>query len=968
MNRYQQYMAALLFFLLSSFSVAQMTVSGTVTDASTGSALPGANVVVNGTEKGSAADVNGSFKINNVPSGATLTASMIGYSDVSMSAASTVNFKLSASALEMSALDVVANKATYRKTPVAFTDLNEEELQLRVASQDLTMVMNETPGVYATNGGGGAGDSYLYVRGFDQRNTAILINGVPVNDMENGWVYWSNWDGMSDVTSSIQIQRGLGASNLAIGSVGGTINVRTSAAEQESGGSFKQETGSYNFQKSTLTYHTGLSNSGFALSALLQRKTGSGYAYGTWTDAYAYFLTASKTFKNSLLDVYVLGAPQQHGQRDGDNNHPFETWNDVHGGDLRTNSGYNGSYDGSGSGWGYVSEANAQKIKTGQSSLDAVGSALFGNVLHTRKEIGGDKWMINNRTNYYHKPVYGLNFKYDVNDKTTISNVLYYSTGRGGGTGPLNSRGTGLYADDSLHIVGNDTTLVNFYSEASVRYINPDPDSEVPGQYDWDGFIDYNTYVDDAMHNPIYDIDGDDTTLVGYGSHTWMGTDTLSSQYATLQWNYGRPYDRTYSDDEIRSKAIIRGSVNHHDWYGSISTLTHDFSDNLKGTFALDARSYTGEHYRQVLNLLGGDYFIDLYGNVNDTDNDSKMKRVGDQIAYHNIGYVKWLGYSSQLEYSTNQLSTVLSLARSSTIYQREDRHNYTQTQAMSAKAAFDGHAYKVGANYNVSDNLNVFANFGRLQTAPKFNSVFLNYVNDVNPKANPEKVQSMEFGVGYNTGNIRANFNYYNTDWMDKSLIKSSGNSIFNIEGIDAKHSGVELDFKMGLMKMLSINTSLSIGNWTWNSDIENVTVFDDYNRGGESETISIYTKGVHVGGAPQTQLSLGLDARPIDGLVVYPVVKYFNNMYADFDPADRTSADGGDSYKADAATIMDIHTTYSLDLMGYNMSVGFHALNLLDTEYVNTALDGGDGSAEGVEVFYGLGRRINLSLGINF
>ena len=109
----------------------------------------------------------------------------------------------------------------------------------------------------------------------------------------------------------------------------------------------------------------------------------------------------------------------------------------------------------------------------------------------------------------------------------------------------------------------------------------------------------------------------------------------------------------------------------------------------------------------------------------------------------------------------------------------------------------------------------------------------------------------------------------------MDKSMVKQSGNSIFNIEGMDANHSGVELDFNMALMQMLSINTSLSVGNWTWNSDIENVTVFDDYNRGGESETISIYTKGIHVGGAPQTQLSLGLDIRPMDGLVIYPVVK---------------------------------------------------------------------------------------------
>ena len=932
---------------LTPFLFAQMTVSGTVTDAATGSALAGANVVVDGTDLGGAADANGAFTINDVSDGATLTASMIGYAEASMAAASTLNFRLSESALQMSALDVIANTATYRKTPVAFTNLEREELQLRVASQDLTMIMNETPGVYATNGGGGAGDSYIYIRGFDQRNMAILINGVPVNDMENGWVYWSNWDGMSDVTSSIQIQRGLGASNLAVGSVGGTVNVRTSAAEQEAGGSFKQEAGSYNFQKSTLTYHTGLSNSGFALSALLQRKTGSGYAYGTWTDAYAYFLTVSKTFKNSVLDAYVLGAPQQHGQRDGDNNHTFATWNDVHGGDLRTNSGHNGSYDGSGSGWGYVSKENAQKIKTGQSSLDGVGSALFGNVLHTRQEIGSDKWMINNRTNYYHKPVYGLNWRYNVNDKTNISNVLYYSTGRGGGTGPLNSRGTGLYADDSTDADGN---TVNYFAEASVKYINPDPDSDVDGQYDWDGMIDYNSY--------------ENTT----GSTTWTGADTVSSKNATLEWNYGKPYDATYSSDEKRSKYIIRGSVNHHDWFGSISTLTHEFNDNLKGTFALDVRSYTGEHYRQVLNLLGGDYFIDLYGNVNDTDDDSKMKRVGDQIAYHNLGYVKWLGYSSQLEYSTNQLSTVLSFARSSTIYQREEKHNYTPTQAMSAKAAFDGYAYKVGANYNVSDNLNVFANFGNLQTAPKFNSVFLNYVNDINPKAKPEKVQSMEFGVGYNAGNIRANFNFYNTDWMDKSMVKQSGNSIFNIEGMDANHSGVELDLNMALMQMLSINTSLSVGNWTWNSDIENVTVFDDYNRGGESETISIYTKGIHVGGAPQTQLSLGLDIRPMDGLVIYPVVKYFDSMYADFDPTDRTSSGGSDSYKADAATVIDLHSSYTFQLMDYSMSVGLHVLNLSDAEYVNGALDGGDGSAEEVEVFYGLGQQVNMSLGINF
>jgi hypothetical protein len=39
-----------------------------------------------------------------------------------------------------------------------------------------------------------------------------MINGVPVNDMENGAVYWSNWAGLSDVTSA-NVQRGLGFLN-----------------------------------------------------------------------------------------------------------------------------------------------------------------------------------------------------------------------------------------------------------------------------------------------------------------------------------------------------------------------------------------------------------------------------------------------------------------------------------------------------------------------------------------------------------------------------------------------------------------------------------------------------------------------------------------------------------------------------------------------------------------------------------
>ena len=156
MNRSIRILASLLVFSLTAFLSAQMTVSGTVTDAATGAALSGANVVVDGTNNGAAADANGAFTIKNVPNGATLTASMIGYADASMSASGTVNFRLSGSALEMTGLEVIASRA-YERTPVAYTNVTAADMEARLGSQDLPMALNTTPSVYATQQGGGAG-------------------------------------------------------------------------------------------------------------------------------------------------------------------------------------------------------------------------------------------------------------------------------------------------------------------------------------------------------------------------------------------------------------------------------------------------------------------------------------------------------------------------------------------------------------------------------------------------------------------------------------------------------------------------------------------------------------------------------------------------------------------------------------------------------------------------------------------
>ena len=194
-------LSSLLVFLMPIFLIGQSVV-GVVSDGD--KPLVGANVVIQGTNLGTVSDDDGFYSID-VPAGDyNVIASFIGYSSVTNlvtvdSSDVIADFTLVIDAIAMTALEVLASRAD-ETTPVAYTNVSKEEMEVRLGSQDIPMILNTTPSVYATQQGGGAGDARINVRGFNQRNVAVMINGVPQNDMENGWVYWSNWDGVGAVS------------------------------------------------------------------------------------------------------------------------------------------------------------------------------------------------------------------------------------------------------------------------------------------------------------------------------------------------------------------------------------------------------------------------------------------------------------------------------------------------------------------------------------------------------------------------------------------------------------------------------------------------------------------------------------------------------------------------------------------------------------------------------------------------
>ena len=287
----------------------------------------------------------------------------------------------------------VIDVAKQRATPVAVSSISSSEISLKTGNQEFPEIMKGTPSVYATKQGGGYGDSRISLRGFDQRNTSFLINGQPVNDMENGWVYWSNWQGLTDVASGIQIQRGLGASRLAVPSVGGTVSIFTKTAELSEGGTFSQTIGNDGFTKTTAAYNTGLSDSGWATSVLLSKWAGDGYVYGTSGEGLNYFFALGYAPQGSAhsLNLSILGAGQWHHQR---------------------------------SSW--VSIRDYQNFGT-PGKIDPRWNTDAG-------ILNGEEY--NMRRNFYNKPLATLNWDWDINSTTKLNTSLYASAGRGGGTGP----------------------------------------------------------------------------------------------------------------------------------------------------------------------------------------------------------------------------------------------------------------------------------------------------------------------------------------------------------------------------------------------------------------------------------------------------------------------------------------------------------------------------------------------------
>ncbi len=913
---------ALALFLTTATIFAQGTLTGTVMDSEMNAPLPGATVMVVGTNTGVTTDFDGKFSLNVQAASGTVQISFIGFEKKSMKFTlangetkdlGNIALNTDASALSEVIVTGIADLAKDRQTPVAVSTIRAEQIQEKLGNQEFPEILSTTPSIYATKQGGGFGDSRITIRGFDTQNSAVMINGIPVNDMENGAVYWSNWAGLSDVTTAIQVQRGLGSSKLAVSSVGGTINVVTRSADKAEGGMVQVSAGNDGYLKTLASYNTGLGENGLSASFLLSRTSGDGYVNGTEFEAYNYYIGVGyKANENHEFNFMLTGAPQQHNQRGfftplssylkyGENGEPNEKYNP----DFGYRNGEEFTFSG----------------------------------------------------NFYHKPVTSLNWEWDVSEKSKLSTSAYASFGRGGSVGSIGRiNGNQSFAlpltEDGLLPIDD---IFRWNSGQSVpSFATRDGQPTQREVYSGEGSI-QGQYVNTG--------NGDRTAENGISqrssvnSHNWFG---IISNYSTqlnesLTLDFGADL-RSYKGFHYRRLVDLMGA----DVYRSTADI------NNPSRFLSETYEPTVGNTLNVFKSIDDEEKIDY-------NNEGLVRWAG---VFGQLEYIKGKVSAFVQGSASNQGFKRIDYFEETPANQETDWENILGGNIKG------GLNYNIDENHNVFGNIGYYSKQPLFDAVYVGNS---NDLND-DLKNEQVFGLELGYGFRSQFFNANVNlyrtswadrFETAGATFFRGTPEEIRGTA--NLQGITQVHQGIEFDFYGRVGNKFKWNAMLSVGDWEYKDNVE-ANFFDDAQNaipGVEPGVLNL--DGIKVGNAAQLTASAGVDYTIIDNLKVDATYRFADNLYADYEAPAALNNPNFDVFELPSFGLLDLGASYGIDLgenrLGFRVNVNNVTDNIYISESNTNILAGareGDTTYDGINtrnnVFFGWGRTWNASVSYKF
>ncbi|MCK4662929.1 MAG: TonB-dependent receptor [Bacteroidales bacterium] len=307
----------LLLVLQLGFIIAysQFQITGKVVDLN-GNPLPGTNIQVENTFRGTYCDIKGNFSISNLKKGTYfILISYMGYEKIrekiNLENDLKVNFKLKKSDILTDEVIVSATRAG-DKVPATYMNLQKKELEENNLGQDIPYIISLTPSLVTTSDAGtGIGYTNFRIRGTDANRINITINGIPLNDSESHGVWWVNMPDFTSSVDNVQIQRGVGTSTNGAAAFGATINFQTLTLNSKPYAKIGSTFGSFNTLRNNISVGSGLINDKFTFDARLSKIHSDGFIDRAWSDLKSFYISGGYYTGKSIIKLNVFSGIEE---------------------------------------------------------------------------------------------------------------------------------------------------------------------------------------------------------------------------------------------------------------------------------------------------------------------------------------------------------------------------------------------------------------------------------------------------------------------------------------------------------------------------------------------------------------------------------------------------------------------------------------------------------------------------------
>ncbi|MBW7847218.1 MAG: TonB-dependent receptor plug domain-containing protein [Bacteroidales bacterium] len=478
----------------------------------------------------------------------------------------------------------------------------------------------------------------------------------------------------------------------------------------------------------------------------------------------------------------------------------------------------------------------------------------------------------NARVSNNNQPMFQLSHYWTPSDKTKVQSTAYYWFGRGGATALDWTEANDPRPDYYRNLPSYFLSIGDFTNYE--KYTNLWKNDEHFRQIKWDHF---------------YFANSDQLTTIMNANGS------------------GNPYTGHKSKFVIEDRRMDKNQL------GLNINVQHQLNATARLVGGLMAVSSKTRHHKRMVDLLGGDFWLDIDkyadqesmtitdASQNDLRNPNHIIKEGDVYGYDYLANVNNARLWSQFEYKFMKMEVYAAAELNMTQFWRTGK---MQNGRFPNNSYGDGQKFnflnggaKAGITYAIDGRNYVVANGAYLHRAPNFRDSYISpRTRDFAVEGlTSEKVLAGDISYVLRSPNLKGRLTLYHTQvhdglWVRSYYHEDLRNFInYIMEDVDQKTQGVELGLEANLSPTLSAHAVFgkSMNIYT-NRPV--VTISADNDAKLLAENRLVYLKNYYVGGAPQTIASAGLRYNAPKYWFAGITANYFADAYLEPNPDNHT------------------------------------------------------------------------------